>query len=30
MHVGLEDPGDLIADLEHGFECMHGRAGRTS
>lgn len=23
VHVGLEDPGDLIADLERGFECMH-------
>jgi len=22
IHIGLEDPGDLIADLEHGFEAM--------
>jgi cystathionine beta-lyase len=23
LHVGLEDPGDLIADLEQGFARMH-------
>ena len=23
MHIGLEDPGDLIADLERGFAAMH-------
>jgi cystathionine beta-lyase len=23
VHVGLEDPRDLIADLEQAFECMH-------
>jgi cystathionine beta-lyase/cystathionine gamma-synthase len=23
VHVGLEDPNDLIADLERAFVCMH-------
>ena len=23
VHVGLEDPRDLVADLERGFECMY-------
>ena len=22
FHIGLEDPGDLIADLENGFKAM--------
>lgn len=29
VHVGLEDPGDLIADLERGFARMHDAAGRS-
>ena len=24
LHIGLEDPNDLIADLARGFECMRG------
>jgi cystathionine beta-lyase len=24
-HIGLEDPDDLIADLEEGFERLHSR-----
>ena len=24
FHIGLEDPGDLIADLESGFKAMAG------
>ena len=27
LHVGLEEPSDLIADLEHGFEVLRGFAG---
>ena len=27
LHVGLEDPGDLIADLERGFERLRAAAG---
>src|SRR5690242_17295222 len=23
LHIGLEDPNDLIADLARGFDCMH-------
>lgn len=30
VHAGLEDPDDLIADLEHGFERMHKAEGRGS
>jgi cystathionine beta-lyase/cystathionine gamma-synthase len=26
LHVGLEDPGDLIADLEHAFSVTSDRA----
>ncbi|NKC15649.1 MAG: cystathionine beta-lyase [Gammaproteobacteria bacterium] len=26
LHVGLEDPGDLIADLEAGFERLNGKS----
>ena len=28
LHAGLEDPDDLIADLERGFERMHAAEGR--
>lgn len=28
VHAGLEDPGDLIADLERGFERLHATEGR--
>lgn len=28
LHVGLEDPDDLIADLARGFECLRAAAGR--
>lgn len=27
VHIGLEDPGDLIADLEAGFEAVRATAG---
>lgn len=27
LHVGLEDPADLIADLDEGFEAMHRALG---
>lgn len=30
VHVGLEDPRDLIADLERGFACMHEVAERDT
>lgn len=30
VHVGLEDPKDLIADLERGFACMRQVAGRDA
>jgi len=26
LHIGLEDPGDLIADLDDGFRRMNGRS----
>jgi cystathionine beta-lyase len=28
VHAGLEDPADLIADLEAGFERLHEAAGK--
>jgi cystathionine beta-lyase len=28
FHIGLEDPADLIADLERGFERLNAEAGR--
>ena len=27
VHVGLEDPADLIADLEHGFAALRAYRG---
>jgi cystathionine beta-lyase len=27
LHIGLEDPADLIADLERGFERLRAAAG---
>ena len=27
LHIGLEDPADLIADLEHGFSVLRAHAG---
>jgi cystathionine beta-lyase len=29
VHVGLEDPADLIADLEHGFAALHAYRGEA-
>ena len=26
LHIGLEDPGDLIADLERGFAALNAAA----
>jgi cysteine-S-conjugate beta-lyase len=28
VHAGLEDPADLIADLERGFARLHAAEGR--
>jgi cysteine-S-conjugate beta-lyase len=30
LHIGLEDPDDLLADLKRGFAAMASVAGRTS
>jgi len=30
LHIGLEDPDDLIADLERGFAAMSAAAGRRA
>ncbi|MBW4023169.1 MAG: cystathionine beta-lyase [Proteobacteria bacterium] len=27
LHIGLEDPADIMADLERGFACLAGAAG---
>jgi len=29
IHVGLEDPADLIADLDIGFAALHAYRGRN-
>ena len=29
LHIGLEDPGDLIADLARGFACMRAAMGES-
>ncbi len=28
LHIGLENPADLIADFEQGFASLRGDAGR--
>jgi cystathionine beta-lyase/cystathionine gamma-synthase len=27
LHIGLEDPADLMADLERGFACLAAASG---